>query len=216
MYDLAVSMIYPQYKTIICALDYLRLSEVVTHRTPEQRKLFVDFLDATYESICSMESADVHANLNKFCPWCDFKGFCTEYKNLVEDPTLVLPPIGELSDEELVASWDRIASAKRIVDARQREFKSEAYTRMRSANTIRGGDKELYKTQTSRVSYDPQTVFKVVGQENYVKMSSVNKSAVDKYLLDNPEAAPEIERTAYSSFNAPSIKTRKVKDKSGK
>ena len=44
MYDLAVSELFPQYKTIICAFDYLRLSEVVTHRTPEQRQVFVEFL----------------------------------------------------------------------------------------------------------------------------------------------------------------------------
>lgn len=41
MYDLAVSMMYPQYKNIILALDYVRLKEeAITHRTPEQRALF--------------------------------------------------------------------------------------------------------------------------------------------------------------------------------
>jgi len=215
MYDLAVSMMFPQYKTIVCAFDYLRLSEVITHRTPEQRRVFTEFLDATYESILALEAEDVQPNLNGFCPWCEFKSFCPDYKRLVEDPDAVLPPIGELDNDEFVESWDQISAAKRIIDARQREFKAEAYERMKRADTIKGENRELYKTQTSRASYDPQTVFKVVGPENYVRMSSVNKSAVDKHLLDNPDAAAEIEGTASFSFNAPSFRTRKVSKKEG-
>lgn len=215
MYDLAVSTMYPQYKTIVCAFDYLRLSEVITHRTPEQRRLFTEFLDATYESILALEANDVKPNLNGFCPWCEFKSFCPDYKRLVEDPAAVLPPIGELGSDDFVESWDRISAAKRIIDARQREFKAEAYERMKVADTIKGEERELYKTQTSRANYDPKTVFRVVGPENYVRMSSVSKSAVDKHLLDNPEAAAEIEETASFSFNAPSFRTRKVNKKEG-
>jgi len=51
MYDLAVSTMYPQHRTIICALDYLRNGEVITHRTPEQRANFVKFLDNIYQVI---------------------------------------------------------------------------------------------------------------------------------------------------------------------
>lgn len=211
MYDLAVSQMFPQYKTIVCAFDYLRLTEVITHRTPDQRKLFVDFLDATYEGILALEGNDIKPNLNGFCPWCEFKGFCPDYKKLIEDPELIIPPIGEMENDKFVESWDRISAAKRIIDARQREFKADAYERLKSKPTIRGEERELYKTQTSRASYDAKTVFKVVGPENYVRMSSVSKTAVDKHLLDNPEAAAQVEETATFSFNSPSFRTRKVK-----
>lgn len=212
MYDLAVSLMYPQYKTIICALDYLRLSEVVTHRTPEQRQVFVEFLDSVYEQICSTEAEDVKANLNDFCPWCECKAFCPDYKSVIEDPDLVLPPSGELDDDSFVSSWEALNAAKRIIDARQRELKAEAYERMKTQNTIKGADKELYKTQQSRINYDTRTVFNIVGQEAFLKMSSVNKSAVDKFLRDNPQHSDAVENTASFSFASPSFRTRKVKE----
>lgn len=211
MYDLAVSMLHPQYKTIVCAFDYLRLAEVVTHRTPEQRQIFVEFLDAIYSNIRNTNPEDVQANINTFCPWCECKDFCPGYREVVTDPALVLPMLGETTNEDFVAAWDQISAAKRIVDARQREFKAEAYERMKQNETIRGGGRELYKTQSSRMSYDPQTIFEVAGEREFMKMASVGKTAVDRFLKNNPEHSEEAERTASFSFLSPFFKTRKVK-----
>jgi RecB family exonuclease len=213
MYDLAVSMLYPQYKTIISALDYLRLSEVVTHRVPEQRKAFVSFLDTVYQNILDTEKEDVKANTNFFCPWCDARSFCPDYKTLVTDPDLLLPPIGEMDNDAFVSAWDLTASAKSFSDRRQREFKAEAYERMKQQEKIVGTERELYKTQTSRMNYNPRSVFNVVGQEEYVRMSSVNKSAVDRFIRDNPQHANELEGQASFSFNAPSLRVRNKKTK---
>lgn len=212
MYDLAVSVMYPQYKTIVCAFDYLRLTEVVTHRSLEQRQLFVKFLDAIYDNIRNTNPEDVRANINTFCPWCECKDFCPEYEKVVTDPALVLPMLGELPEEGFVAAWDQISAAKRAVDARQREFKAEAYERMKHKETIRGGGRELYKTQSSRRNYDPQTIFKLAGEHEFMKMVSVGKTAVDRFLKNNPECSKEAERTASFAFLSPFFKTRKVKD----
>lgn len=213
MYDLAVHTMFPQYKTIVCIFEYLRLSDVITHRTVEQRTTFVDFLDTVYSQICAYEKEDVKAALNTFCPWCDFKAYCPDYKNVIEDPDAILPLLGEMNNDSFVASWDLISSAKKIVDRRQREFKDEAYERMRLSETVKGDERELYKIQTSRMNYDTHTVFDAVGPEEFVRMASVNKRAVDKYLQDNPEAIQAIEDTASFSFNSPSFRTRKVKAK---
>jgi RecB family exonuclease len=214
MYDLAVSMMYPQYKTIISALDYLRLSDVVTHRTPEQRKMFVSFLDAVYKNIVETEKGDVEANINAFCPWCDARSFCPDYKALVTEPDLLLEPLGALKDSDFVSAWDVTMSAKRVVDYRQRELKAEAAERLKHSPNIRSKGREIYKTQQSRMSYDPRTVFNIVGQEEYVRMSSVNKSAVDRFARDNPQHAKELEDKASFSFMAPSFRIRNAKDDS--
>ncbi len=211
MYDLAVSMMYPQYKTIISALDYLRLSDVVSHRTPEQRLMFVDFLDAVYKNILDTEKEDVEGNINTFCPWCDARSFCPQYTALVTDPDLVLEPLGALKDSDFVSAWDVTMSAKRIVDYRQRELKADAAERMKHTQNIKSNGREIYKTQQSRMSYDARTVFNIVGQDEYVRMSSVNKSAVDRFARDNPQHTKELEDKASFSFMSPSFRIRKLK-----
>jgi hypothetical protein len=213
MYDYAVSKLYPQYKTIISALDYLRLSDVVTHRTPEQRKMFESFLDAVYKNILEVEKDDVEANINTFCPWCDARTFCPKYKALVSEPDLVLAPLGELEDSDFVTAWDVTSSAKRIVDYRQRELKAVAAEKMKHSKNIVSNGRELYRTQQSRMSYDPKTVFNIVGQDEYVRMSNVNKSAVDRLSRDNPEHSAELEDKASFSFMSPSFRIRNTKDK---
>jgi RecB family exonuclease len=213
MYDYAVSKLYPQYKTIISALDYLRLSDVVTHRTPEQRKMFESFLDAVYKNILEVEKDDVEANINTFCPWCDARTFCPKYKALVSEPDLVLAPLGELEDSDFVTAWDVTSSAKRIVDYRQRELKAVAAEKMKHSKNIVSNGRELYRTQQSRMSYDPKTVFNIVGQDEYVRMSNVNKSAVDRFSRDNPEHSAELEDKASFSFMSPSFRIRNTKDK---
>jgi hypothetical protein len=213
MYDLAVSTMFPQYKTIICVFDYLRLSEVVTHRTPEQRQLFVELLDAIYKNICENTAADVAPRLNSFCPWCDYRGFCPQYQKLITDPDLLIVPPGELSNEDLVLAWDAVSAAKKIIDGQQRELKAEAYERMKQSETVCGSERELYKTQSSRVNYDSRTIFEIAGKDAFITMSSVGKAAVDRFLRDNPEHAEEIGRTASFSFLAPSFRTRNIKKK---
>jgi len=213
MYDLAISIMFPQYKTIVCVFEYLRLSDVVTHRTEEQRATFIDFIDTVYNQIRDYEKENVKPSLNTFCPWCEFKSFCPEYKRVVEDPAMILPLLGELHNDDFVASWDLISSAKKIVDKRQREFKDEAYQRMRLTDTIKGKEREIYKIQSSRMNYDTHTVFDTVGPEEFVRMASVNKRAVDRYLQDNPQCIQAIEDTASFSFLSPSFRTRKMKPK---
>lgn len=212
MYDLAVSTKYPQYTTIICALDYLRLGEVISHRTVEQRRLFTEFIDAVYTDICSRTTEDVHPSLNFFCPWCDFRGFCPEYKQLLEDPALLLPPVGEFSGAELIAAWDKASTAKKIVDSYQRDLTAVAYERMRHSTSLQGGGKELYRVQTAGKNYDSRQVLKVVGPNEFAGMATVSKGAVDKFLVNNPSYAAELEKAASLSFRAPYFRVRKTRD----
>jgi hypothetical protein len=211
MYDLAASELFPEYKTIVCVFDYLRLPEVVTHRTPEQRRMFVDFLDAIYAEAKRIRKDDVKPSLNAFCPWCEFKSFCPGYVKALSDPDLLLPPLGEMSDNDLVKAWVDLGSTKRIVDCHQRELKAEVYERMKDQAAIVGDEQEIFMVQQSRINYDARTVYKLAGKDAFLRMSSVSKSAVDRFLRDNPEHAEEIKEGASFSFLSPSFRTRKVK-----
>lgn len=211
MYDLAVSMLYPQYTNIICALDYLRLGEVITHRTHVEREQFVGFLDKVYAEIISLGKEGVAPILNQFCGWCDFKSYCPAFKAMVEDPDMILPRIDALDDASFVEAWSTFEAAKKIVEARGREFKDQAYTRLSESNSIKGKDTEIFKVQAGRKSYDAKTVFKIVGTDEFVKMASLNQAGLARYLRDHPEEAEIVEETATYSFQSPMFRTRKVK-----
>lgn len=213
MYDLAVSLLYPQYKTIVLAFDYLRLGDVVTHRTPEQRKIFSEFLDSVYKNIQELKPEDVKPKLNPFCGWCQFKNFCPAYTKAINDPDLLITPLSSMSEDEFVQSWVRVKDVKKLVDSRAREMTDQAYQRvMKGQNSIKGAGYEVYKVQTPRVNYDSSTILEVVGPEKFAKMASVSKSAVDKFLKDNPDYKDKIQETASYSYNAAHFRHRKVKD----
>ncbi len=212
MYDLAVSMMYPQYTNIICAFDYLRLGEVITHRTLEERSMFVHFLDSVYAEILSMTKDDVKPMLNQFCGWCDFKAYCPDYVKMVSDPDMILPRVDVMDDAEFVEAWSIFEAAKKIVDSRGRDFKDQAYTRLRINDSIKGKDTEIYKVQSGRKAYDTRSVFKIVGTEEFVRMASINKTGLDKYLRDHPEEAEIIEENAAFSFQSPTFRTRKLRE----
>lgn len=212
MYDLAVSMLYPQYKTIVLVLDYTRMGQVLTHRSQEQRNDFINFIDALYQTIINQDGKDVKPNLNRYCGWCDFKQWCPAYAKVVEDPDLILPRIDGLSEQEFVNAWRVVSAAKRIIDGRKDALKMEANNRIRSGGKkIKGKEKEIYKVQTSRINYDPRSVLDVVGIDDFLRMITVNKGAIDKFLLNNPKYKETLEEAASFSFNNPYFKIRKSK-----
>jgi RecB family exonuclease len=210
MYDLAVSMLYPQYTTIVGAFDYLRLGNVISHRTKEQRAAFVDLLDTVYVEILKTGKEEAKPALNNFCGWCDFKRYCPTFQTLVEDPELLLPLASELPDEEFVNAFEKFKEAKRTVTAREREFKAEAYNRLKDNESIKGTTHKVYKTQSARKSYDSIPIHNIVGTKDFVRLASVNANNVSKYIKNNPEKEEEINRVAKFNFTAPTFRSKKL------
>lgn len=210
MYDLAVSMMYPQYKTIVGAFDYLRLGQVVSHRTKEQRAMFVDLLDTAYVEILETVREDAKPALNQFCGWCDFKNHCPNYASLIEDPELMLPVISELTDSEFVDSFEKFKLAKRVINSKDREFKAESYNRLKDNDTIRGDSYKIYKTQSARKSFDSMPVHDIVGTKDFVRMASVTANSVGKYLKNNPDKEEEFDKVAKFNFTAPTFRSKKI------
>lgn len=215
LYDLVVSKLYPQYKNIIMVLDYLRLKPVITHRTEEQRALFEKFVDETAAVINSLEEKDCKPNINGLCGWCDYRHYCDAYAKIINDPGLKLKPAEALTEEELVAEWSRFDSVSKSVDAYHRDLKMRAadLVRDKAKATLVGKDITLYRIQNSRVTYDIPTVMRLIPQKDLVNLISVNKSGIDKYLVDHPEHTDDIASTASVSFAASFFKQKKTPKK---
>ena len=217
LYDLAISKLYPQYKNIIMVFDYLRLSPVITHRTPEQRANFEKFIDKMYDKIGEMDESEVKPKLNEFCGWCDYKAFCPKFTEYVNNADILLKPLGAMGEEEFVSEWGRFMLMRKIVDSYHRDLKMHAVNISQGDKTtlIKGSNKTLYQTQVSRVYYNSKTLLDIIPKEDCHQLISVRKEAVDKYLADRPEYADEIAKTAKVSYQSPFFKIRKKKAEDG-
>ena len=214
MYDLAISRLYPQYKTILLVLDYVKLNEeVITHRTVQQRALFVDFIDSIFDGIKKVEVEQLVPRLNQFCGWCDFKQFCPEYVRLVSDPDFILKRPDAMDDEEFIREWDHVQNVARIIEDRSRSLKSEAHHRVSTQHkSVKAGGKELYKVQSSRVDYDVGVLFKVIPPEDLVQLVSANKKAVDRYVQNNPQMSDDVNKATKYSSNSAYFKVKKSQE----
>ena len=213
LYDLAASKLFPQYKNIILVLDYLRLGPVISHRTEEQRAWFGTFVDELYAQVSALREEDIKPRLNVFCGWCDYKNYCPKYKEAITDPDLLVKPLNTMSNDEFVKEWIRLGNIRNMVESYKRELSMHASNVIRESgeSDIVGDTHTLYKVQSSRVYYDTSTVLNTIPKDDAAGMLSVNKSYLDKYLLDHPEYTDSINKTAKVSFASSFFKSKKTK-----
>lgn len=214
MYDLAVHMMYPQYETIVVVFDYVRLEEeVISHRTDEQRNLFVEFLDSLYEQMKALPEDEMLAQLNEFCGWCGYKNFCPKFAEVINHPDLTVARPDSMTDDEFISEWERIKNIARAVDSRKRSLQTQVNRRMRAGGKkISAEGKELYKVQTTRVSYNTRALFDVIPPEDLPNLVTPNAKSLERYAQNNPHLKEQIEEAASYTHNNAYYKTRKVKD----
>jgi len=211
MYDLAASIEWPQYKTVIVALDYLRLKPVMSYRTPEQRELFTGWLEKADDYIASLETEDVSPTLNTFCGSCEYKEQCSLYNKALSCFQEESLDVLNIKDDDLVERWSLLRNTSKIVDQATRELKMRLERRLVSSDSrdIIGRAQKVFRTQSSRVSYDIQDLKKVIPAEDLVNICTVNKSALNKYLSKHPEVYQKIKNFATVSYNSPSFRVSK-------
>jgi hypothetical protein len=215
LYALVASILYPQYKNIIIVLDYLRLGPVISHRTEEQLVWFGKYVDTMYEYVDELTEEDIKPRLNEFCGWCDYRNYCSAYDKVIKDPDLLIKPLETYSTDEFIEEWSRFNNTRRIMDGYKRELSMHASNILHSTgeHQIVGKEHTLYKVQNSKVDYDAATVMDTIPKKDLPKLINVKKSLVDKYLLDHPEYANDINNTAKVSFASSFFKQKKTKKK---
>lgn len=213
LYDLVAGMLWPKYKRVILCLDMLKSDPVFTYRTPAQREEFNDYLTEVYTQMTNLkEEKDAQASLNIFCPWCDFKDYCSAYTNACEKCQQEFLPMSKLTDNELVEEYKRVSSTIKILDMRKRELNMLAMEKIQRDGTgLKGDEDQLVVQQNARTNYDPREVAKVVPVDDLVGMMSLNKKAVDDYCSQNPAVAKAIKDSSTTNYTTPFLMTRKIK-----
>ena len=210
IYDLVAHKIWPQYKRIILSLDFLKSDILYTYRTEEERKEFSDYLTQVYNQMVNLKEENVKANLNIFCPWCDFKEYCSTYQKACKKSKYEFLPIMKYTDDQLVSEWSTVKSTKKILEIRERELGQVIMEKIkRDSKNLAYDAGEVYIRQSSRTSYDVDTILKVVPVKELDKVVSINKGRIEKYMDDNPAVKATISETAITNYSSPFLALKK-------
>jgi hypothetical protein len=159
-----------------------------------------------------LKEEDVRASLNMFCPWCDFKDYCSTYQRACKKSDYSFLPTMQYSNEQLVAEWESVKSVKKILESRERELGMVIMEKIKkTSENLSGAESEIYIRQNSSTNYDLATVHDVVPQEDFPGLVNLNKKAVKTYLDLNPAVKDKISETATTNYTSPFLASRKKK-----
>lgn len=210
IYDLVAHKVWPQYKRIILSLDFLKSDILYTYRTEEERKEFSDYLTQIYNQMINLKEENVKANLNIFCPWCDFKEYCSTYQKACKKSKYEFLPIMKYTDDQLVSEWSTVKSTKKILEIRERELGQVIMEKIkRDSKNLAYDAGEVYIRQSSRTSYDVDTILKVIPVKELDKVVSINKNRIEKYMDNNPAVKATISETAITNYSSPFLALKK-------
>lgn len=212
IYDLVARKIWPNFKRIVLSLDLLKSDILYTYRTDEEREEFEVYLKSIYDQMVSLKEEDVSATLNMFCPWCDYKDYCSTYQRACKKSNYSFLPTVNYSNEQLVSEWESVKSIKKILESRERELGMVLMEKIkRTSENIVAADMEVYVRQNSKIDYDLNTVHSAVPAEDFPGLVNLNKRAVDSYIDLNPAVREHIVDTATTNYTSPFLATKKIK-----
>lgn len=212
IYDLVANKKWPGYKRIILSLDLLKHDMLYTYRTDEERDDFESYLKELYDQMASLTKKDAKAQLNIFCPWCDYKEYCTTYDKACKKSDYKFQSATKLAQDKLVEEWQTVKSIKKILEQRDRELSMILMEKIKREDISPSwGDKEVYIRQNSRTEYDPEVISKVVPPDRLIKMVNVNKKALKDYANDNPSVRDLILDSSRVNFTSPFLATKKIR-----
>ncbi len=215
MYDLAASIVWPQYSNRILTLEYPRIDKSVSsYRTQAQQEMFRQFLVSTWKHMNEIVDEEQTGRINSLCGWCDYSAYCPAYAEVVSDERRLLTPITDMDPDAFLEHWQHVAGQKSILENRQREMKMMASEKAVLGETIATANKELSSTQAGRTNYDIEDVVGIVPEEDLYSVLAVNKAKLDRFVRDHPELKDPLAKVAKVSYNAPvfRVKERKVSD----
>ncbi len=211
MYDLAASIIWPEYTNRILYLDYVRIDkQVSTYRTEEDRVTFREFLVSLWTQFNKVEEEEVRGTINNLCGWCDYKIYCPTYEAFINSDSIAIPPLSEMEDADFLNHWTSVNDKKSALEARQREHKIKASERAMRGDDIKDGTRELHSNQDARTNYDIEEVVEIMPQEDLFTVLAANKARLDRYVRDHPELKSPLAKVAKVNYNAPVFKVRKA------
>lgn len=214
IYDFVASKEWPGYKRIILSFDLLRSEILYSYRTDEERADFEDYLKIIYDQMMKFTKRDAKAQLNIFCPWCDYKEYCSAYKRACKKSDYKFLSTVNMDDEKLIEEWKSVKNIKKILEERNRELSMIVMEKIKrsSVNPI-VKDEEIYIRQNSRKRYNAEVISRWVPLDKLVKIVSPNNKLVEDYTKENPANRDDILKSAEVNFTTPFLAVKKIRKK---
>jgi putative RecB family exonuclease len=212
LYDLVAHKLWPGYKRIILSLDVLKSEMVYSYRTDAEREEFNNYLVNLYEEMLDFNEESIKQDLNIFCPWCDFKEYCSSYKEACNKSDYKFLSMTNTPDIELYNEWEKIKNTIKILEMREKEISSVLIEKIkREQQNINLGEKELIIRQSSRTNYNTKDISDIVPHSDFIGLVNINKKAVDNYVEVNPVVKEAVEKASYTNYTSPFLATKKIK-----
>jgi RecB family exonuclease len=219
IYDLVASIQWPQYKRIILSLDMLKSEMLYTYRTEEQRAHFEEYLKDIYDAMIKFTKKEAKPQLNVFCPWCDYKEYCEEYKKACKKSDYKFLSTVSLPDEELIKEWREVKSIKKILEMREQEIEMLLTEKIKRFDVNpKHGEEEVYIRQNSRTTYDKEKIAKLLDYDEFRSVvSAIDKRSIESFMSKNPafRAKLEKEQAFTTSYTSPFLAMRKIRNGKG-
>jgi RecB family exonuclease len=219
IYDLVASIKWPKYKRIILGLDLLKHDIAYSYRTVGQRELFEEYLKEVYDQMLAFEKKNAKAQLNIFCPWCDYKEYCSEYKRACKKSDQKFLAATSLPDDEILREWNEVKNIKRILEERERELGMIIVEKIKRFDTNpRYDDKEVYIRQNSRTTYDKKKIASLLDFDDFINVSGgIDKKSIEEYVKRNPALKVRIDKENASSisYTTPFLAVRTIRNGEG-
>jgi hypothetical protein len=210
IYDLVASKVWPQYERIVLSLDFLKSEMLYTYRTDEERREFSNYLKHIYEQMVGLKVEDVKSELNIFCPWCDFREYCSTYQDVCKKYKYDFFPAIKYTNDELMSEWSSVKSVKKILENRERELGQIIIEKIKdSGENLVCKEGQMYIRQSSRTAYDVGPILEVVPSNELYKVVNINKRGIEKYMDSNPAVKARVLEAAVTNYTTPFLATKK-------
>jgi CRISPR/Cas system-associated exonuclease Cas4 (RecB family) len=227
MYDLVVSMLYPQYEKRILELRYLRdEKEVRSYRTDIERNTFRKYvlsIDRAIRAYISALKPLPPGELNEFCHWCSYKTACPQFVNRVNTTLPTAPSVLTVTDENFTEQYQKVQMIFKAAEEWKDVLKTWLAQRKEQQPDIPVLDtegKEATLQSSTMREYDVVGVGKLVGLEdllgkttNGTPLVKIQNKALENYLKAKKDSKLEkkIDKFVTVKFKAPSVKINKNK-----
>jgi len=219
IYDLVASIKWPEYKRIILSLDMLRSDVLYTYRTVAERAKFEEYLKDIYDAMLRFTRKEAKAQLNVFCPWCDYREYCDEYKKACKKSDYKFLSTVSLPDEELIKEWREVKTIKKILEMREQEIEMLLTEKIKRFDVNpKYGEEEVYIRQNSRTTYDKEKIAQFLDYDEFRSVAgSIDKRSIEGFMNKNPALRNKLEKeqAITTSYTSPFLAMRKIRNGKG-
>jgi RecB family exonuclease len=212
IYNLAVNILYPQYKKVKLSLNYMQHGKISTTRTPESLEALKDYLEVVNSKIIRLyKTKDAKPMLNDYCPHCEYKNKCGVYSSVVfgDEVSKSLATVdGYLApDKGIIIKHDDVAKFLDEVRRKQSILKKieddlKAYLKKRieesGGKDIAVGERRFSLTQRRMTVYDANTVASIMLEKGLDLNSFLEprKTNIDSALKGDKISIEKLEKTS--------------------